>query len=31
MKRGFSNTILTPNDKVRSGTRATHRAQRKQE
>jgi len=30
MKRGFSNTILTPNDKVRSGTRATHRAQREQ-
>ena len=28
---GFSNTILTPNDKVRSGTRATHRAERKQE
>jgi len=24
MKRGFWNTILTPNDKVRSGTRATH-------
>ena len=31
MKRGFSNTILTPNDKVRSGTRASHRVQRKQE
>ena len=31
MKRGFQNTILTPNDKVRSGNRATHRAQRKQE
>ena len=31
MKRGFSNTILTPNDKFRSGTRATHRAQRKLE
>ena len=31
MKRGFSNTILTPNDKVWSGTRATHHAQRKQE
>ena len=31
MKRGFWNTILTPNDKVRSGARATHRAQRKQE
>ena len=29
MKRGFSNTILTPNDKGRSGTRATH--QRKQD
>ena len=24
MKRGYWNTILTPNDKVRSGTRATH-------
>ena len=31
MKRGFSNTILTTNDKVRSGKRTTHRAQRKQE
>jgi hypothetical protein len=28
---GFWNTILTPNDKVQSGTRATHRAQRKKE
>jgi len=28
MKLGFWNTILTPNDKVRSGTRATHRAQK---
>jgi len=30
IKRGFSNTILTPKDKFRSGTPATHRAQRKQ-
>jgi len=30
MKLGFSNMILTPNDKVRSDTRANHRAQSKQ-
>ena len=31
MNRGFSSTIPKPNDKVRSGTRANHRAWRKQE
>jgi len=31
MNRGFSRTILKPNDKVRIGTRAIHRVQRKQE
>ena len=31
MNRGFSSEIPKPNDKVRSGTRAIHRARRKQE
>jgi hypothetical protein len=31
MNRGFSSTIPKPNDKVRSGARATHRTRRKQE